>query len=361
MILAVSWLVAWAAAAPRLELSATSVGPVPIVRGSSGKVITIEAFNLGDGSLNLRLTAAAPWLKASAGEMRPCAYRAGDCLALQLSFQTSALGPGAYETPLTVEDASAIDAPQEVRVQIQVGSGVPRQIRLVASSTGAPASATFVSDVLLEARPGTRDGRPWLSIALDGAEGDGYGFRYRVTGQRRQGMTDGDYAGSISVRALAASVFEDLPALIDVALHVKSGIILEANPPRLYMRVTEKTATAQSQSFLVANRGMGHTLLVGSGNPWFRVDLQTGMRITFETAGGDVFVGTVVVDVQKGAPGIYSAVIPVSTGWAREDVLSYPLPMGTPAGDAFLRLVRQGKSSNTVSFQVASFSTPPPP
>ena len=44
-------LIAPALAAPKLRLTATTVGPVSITAGSNGASQSVDAFNAGDGSL----------------------------------------------------------------------------------------------------------------------------------------------------------------------------------------------------------------------------------------------------------------------------------------------------------------------
>src|SRR5712671_3644549 len=45
-------------AAPKLRLSASTVGPVSIAQSANGATQTVEAFNIGDGSLSLALSSS---------------------------------------------------------------------------------------------------------------------------------------------------------------------------------------------------------------------------------------------------------------------------------------------------------------
>jgi hypothetical protein len=49
-------------AAPRLGLSTTTVGTINIIPGSNGANQTVQAFNLGTGTLNPTATGSASWL-----------------------------------------------------------------------------------------------------------------------------------------------------------------------------------------------------------------------------------------------------------------------------------------------------------
>jgi len=50
------------AASPKLRLSASTVGPVSMAQGANGNPQTVEAFNIGDGSLSLALSSSASYL-----------------------------------------------------------------------------------------------------------------------------------------------------------------------------------------------------------------------------------------------------------------------------------------------------------
>ena len=54
-------------AAPRLALSTTTVGTINTTPGANGPTQTVQALNLGDGSLNLTASSSASWLSATVG------------------------------------------------------------------------------------------------------------------------------------------------------------------------------------------------------------------------------------------------------------------------------------------------------
>jgi hypothetical protein len=60
-------------ASPQLRLNSANVGPVVLENGVNAPVQTINAFNLGDGTLNLSVTSSsASWLTASVGQSTTC-------------------------------------------------------------------------------------------------------------------------------------------------------------------------------------------------------------------------------------------------------------------------------------------------
>jgi len=58
-------------AQPRLRLTETALGPISVAVGANGAAQTVEASNIGSGSLALSFSSNATWLAASAGAQRP--------------------------------------------------------------------------------------------------------------------------------------------------------------------------------------------------------------------------------------------------------------------------------------------------
>src|SRR2546423_14135235 len=76
-------------AAPRLSLSANTVGPISVATGANGPSQVVQASNLGDGSLNLTAVASASWLSASVGSRGTCSANGGNCYALTIALNTA--------------------------------------------------------------------------------------------------------------------------------------------------------------------------------------------------------------------------------------------------------------------------------
>ena len=88
-------------AAPQLRLSSATAGPVSIATGANGPAQTVQATNIGDGTLALSVSASVSWLAPAVGP-------AG---TVQIGLQTAALAKGIYTGIVTVNDANAVDAP----------------------------------------------------------------------------------------------------------------------------------------------------------------------------------------------------------------------------------------------------------
>ena len=91
-------------AAPMLRLSTTTVGPVSVLTGSAGPAQVVEAYNAGDGALNLQVSASVPWITATVGAARPCSSQSGPCLPIQIGLQTESLPKGKRTGTRLVQD-----------------------------------------------------------------------------------------------------------------------------------------------------------------------------------------------------------------------------------------------------------------
>ena len=168
------------AASPKLRLSASTVGPVSIAQGANGSAQTVEAYNLGDGSLSLTATSSATWIGASVGAQRACTTRSGLCVPLTFALNTSGLAAGISTGIVTVSDPNAVDAPQTITVTVQMGGGVPGSVDLYVAA-GSTRNITFSTNSPLTTAARTGDGENWLAVALDGVGSFRFSYPYRVT------------------------------------------------------------------------------------------------------------------------------------------------------------------------------------
>lgn len=186
-------------AVPKLRLVETAVGPVSAAQGAGATVRTVEAYNAGDGFLNLSVTSSASWLSGAAGAARNCSSRLGACLPIQVTMQPAALPRGLHTATLTVSDPNAADAPQTITVTLAVGGAIPDRLDLFVAPNGSSAETTFTSHSRLVTSPGTQSGGAWLSVALDGAGSFRFVLPYIVRAKHLDGMGEGVYTGSIAV------------------------------------------------------------------------------------------------------------------------------------------------------------------
>ncbi|HEY3835662.1 MAG TPA: hypothetical protein VGL72_03790, partial [Bryobacteraceae bacterium] len=112
-------------AAPQLRLSTLTIGPLPIEMGSSPGPQTVNAFNVGDGALNLTASVSAPWLTATVLGPGTCSGGpVAACIPITIAMSTAGMLPGTYTENVTLSDPNSIDAPQTITVTVQV-NGAP--------------------------------------------------------------------------------------------------------------------------------------------------------------------------------------------------------------------------------------------
>jgi uncharacterized protein (TIGR03437 family) len=289
------------AAAPKLRLSSSAIGPYSIAVGANGAAQTAEAWNAGDGSLSLQVSSSVPWAVPTTGAARPCVARVGACLPVQVAFQTASLAPGMYTGTVTVGDPNAIDAPQTIAVTVQIGGGVPDRLELYVAPNGS-AAAKMTTNQYVSVSVATQDGRPWLAVASEGGGSFKFGVTYTVNAAQQSGMDAGDYRGSI---AIANSDFAPDNKTVDVRLHVTEQPIAGASPSSLAFRIAQH-APRQTQNLVIANRGLGALEVSG-------VKAATTSGGSWLSAGGPGAVVAIAADPSGMDPGVYQGSLEVTT------------------------------------------------
>src|SRR5581483_2152291 len=148
-------------AAPRLKLFDTSLN-VSVAQGVNGAAQTINAFNTGDGRLNLQASSSVPWLVPTVGPAQSCAL-VGLCTPVRIALNTSSLPKGFYRGTITISDPNAIDAPQLVSVTVAVGGNVPDKLDFYVNP-GNSSSSSFITGGPVNA---SSSNVPWLSLNAD--------------------------------------------------------------------------------------------------------------------------------------------------------------------------------------------------
>jgi uncharacterized protein (TIGR03437 family) len=199
-------------AAPMLRLSSATIGPILLPSAGATNTQILDAFNAGDGALNLSFSTNAPWLSARLGEPRPCrtilSSVGQNCSTIQVTIATAGLPAGLNTATLTVSDPNAVDAPQTVTVVIRIGTvavdvgpGSSREVQFKTSGI-VTSSATPAND--------------WLSVV-----GLAFGsFRFDYPSAIRfnppASMAEGNYNGSVTTSGSAAADNQTLPVAMRV-------------------------------------------------------------------------------------------------------------------------------------------------
>src|SRR6185369_7219445 len=173
-----------AAAAPKLRLSTTAVGPVVVAQGGSTIAPTVDFSNAGDGSLNLTAKSSVTWINPTVGSGR-----------LVLNLQTTALTRGTYTGTITVSDPNAVDAPQTITVTVQIGSALPDKVDLYVAPYWSSDNLASTAGSKLTSNITTQSNLPFLS--LSGSGSFTFNVPYQLVGKHQQGMAEGNYTASL--------------------------------------------------------------------------------------------------------------------------------------------------------------------
>lgn len=286
-------------AAPQLRLVTTTVGPVSVAQGANGPAQVVEAYNNGDGALNLSAVSSSAWAQPSVGAARPCSTQPGTCVPVQIALSTSSLARGMHTAIITVLDPNAIDAPQTVTVTVQVGGGVPDRIQLYVPPNGSSDETRFSTNSMLSISASTQSGGEWLSAALEGAGSFRFVMTWIVRAAHQEGMAEGSYNGSLT---LSNSTFAADNKTVPVTLTVTSRPIATASPDRLRLRLAQN-APRQLANIVVGNRGLGALAISGvsatttSGGNWLSAERIAG----YDIAQASITVGSLATGVYQGA------------------------------------------------------------
>lgn len=314
-------------AAPQLRLSQQAVGPISIAAGSAGPAQVVDAYNVGDGNLNLRVASSVPWISATVGAQRNCLFREGTCTPIQISLQTASLTRGNYTGTVVVSDPAAVDAPQVITVTALVGGGVPERIDLFAPLNGR-AEYVFSTSNPLNIAAFTQTGGNWLSVVTEGGSPFRPGTTYRVVAIAPPGSNI--YSGSIVTTGSALAAEN---RTVPVTLRVTPQPIAQLSADRIELRVAQG-GPRQTRNLTIANAGTGPIDVTGatastvSGGNWLSVERpQPGVLTVSANPAGlatGTYLGTVVL-ASNAAQGAIS--IPV-----RLDVVAAGPPLATYRG-----------------------------
>jgi len=295
-------------ATPRLGLATTAL-TVSIVPGQNGPAQSIDASNLGDGSLNLSATSAVSWLSPSIGAPHACSLK-GNCIPVQIALQTSSLAAGVYTGIVTVSDPNAVDAPQFVTVTVLVGGNVPANLEYFVPPNGS-ASSTFTTGGAVTTN--ISNNTPWLAIAASGTGSFEFGIPvpYTVTATAQNGMATGDYNGSIAV---SGSSFAPDNKTIAVVMHVTTSPILQPNPASIAFRIAQG-ANKQTDYVVASNGGQGTLSISG-----VTASVSSGTWLSAQTVSGNASLVSIVADPTGLSPGAYQGTVTIASNTANSSV-----------------------------------------
>ncbi len=263
-------------AAPKLRMSMSAIGPVPIAQGSNGGSQIVTVYNFGDGALNPKVSSSDAWLVATLGPSGPC-IQASICFPVTIALQTSTLAAGSYTGFVTVADPNALDAPQTISVTVAIGGEVPSQLTLYAPPGGA-ATANFETATQAATSASAQSGGNWLSVTGGGFGSFAYTIPYTVTASAAN-LPAADYSGSVKVSSSGLAADNKT---VPVVLHVTSQPIAQPLFPAMSFQIAQGGVkqnyfTAYPFYPMLTNVGLGSlttsgaTTSTASGSNWLTV------------------------------------------------------------------------------------------
>jgi len=272
-------------AAPKLRLSQTTVGPVPVATNGTGTA-SVDASNAGDGNLNLQLTSSVTWLVPTAGTPRECAAFL-TCTPINIDIRPGTLAAGLYTGVITISDPNAVDAPQTVTVTVSVGGTVPQRADFYLPTTGGSQTISFNGIAPLQTSVTTQNNVQWLAV---NAESFG-SFRFGVTIPFRMtastsGLGEGTYNGQITV---AGSTIAGENRAVPVTMRITSSPIADLSAERLDFRGAPN-GPKLVQNLVLSNRGSGNLTVSGvtattsTGGSWLTAERVANTNIVTVTA-----------------------------------------------------------------------------
>lgn len=285
------------AATPTLRLSNTVVGPGPVPVGAASSTATLEAYNIGDGTLSLSvwIPPEATWVSATVGA-GTCTQSVfpGPCIPILFTLTTASLSAGTYSASVSVLDPRAKDSPQVVIVTVMVGSTTTNRLETwMAPGTRYDAwnwTAVLCGRTCPSATAATTDGGTWLSVVanLMGSLG-GRVADIEIWVAPPVSMNDGTYSGVIN------GTYSPV-AVVPVTMHVASPPYAVPSTSQISLQLAQG-GPAMAYPFLpaIALGNEGSTLVAQSVS-------ATGAGVSASISGGQVLVA---VDPGALAPGTY--------------------------------------------------------
>jgi adhesin/invasin len=308
-------------AAPQLRLSSSTVGPIYVQAGSNGPAQSINAFNIGDGALNLTAASSnSSWLNGTVVGASTCSGGpVSPCIPVNIALNTAGLAIGSYTEYLTLADPNAIDAPQVVTVTVQV-NGAPTNAEFYITPNNGASTAQSDTAFMTVNTTGTVistvktvDANQWLNFVLFGGNHVLYtGYEVRVTAQ--PGQAEGNYSGTV---ILSGSVYSSDNKTINVNLHVTSQPIVQFPSSPVTFNLVQGQA-AQTYNVSLPNVGLGSLATTGAN-----ANASTGGSWLSAAPAGSNTIG-VTANPSALAPGSYFGTVTLVSNAANTAV---PIPV----------------------------------
>ena len=341
-----------AQAAPRLSLSHATVGTTVIGEGSglintlpgqAGPTQTVQAYNVGDGSLALTATSSASWLSATVGAKATCAQGPGGCHAISIALNTATLAAGIYTEFITLTDPNAVDSPQEIAVTVNT-TGVQASITAWTTPYGGTDSneifQVFTTGTGVKGTVATTSGGNWLSF-VNGKSGlISFPAPWLIQVAAQAGQAPGTYTGTVVITGSSAATDNKT---ITVTLIVTTAPIIQLNNSSTLRMSTYQGGTTQYREQTFNNSGGGTLAITAAAGS------QSWLKGT--VAGNRVLIAA---DPTGLTPGTYNGAITLTSNAANNALVSVPVQLVVAAAGP--PMISSGGIVNAANFEAEAVS-----
>lgn len=303
-----------------MRLSTAALNVPAIASGTNAASQTVEIYNAGTGTLSPSVSSSATWLTPTVGAQVTCPTGTftGNCLPLNLTFNTAALAAGTYTGIVSISDPNAVDSPQTVAVVLTVVGFVSKTpIQLYAAPNGGTATATLNTHGVVNAQASTASGGNWLTVSLSGNGSFDFYYPYQVKVTTQSSQTAGNYTGSIAISG-GNTASDNVTVPVNLTVTTSPIAQLSTTAVTLVGGVNAQPASVVS----IANTGQG-SLTVNSATP----TTTTGsgwLTATLASGGGSV---TITANTASLQPGLYQGSVAIDTNAVNNSSLIIPVSL----------------------------------
>lgn len=314
-------------AAPRLTLSNATVGPINITTGTNGPNQTIQAYNVGTGTLSLTATTSASWLTASVGSQTSCNQASGGCYPVTIGLNTSTLAGGTYTEYVTLTDPNAVDSPQSIAVTVNTAP-VPASITAYVTPAGGSQSAMifniYTTGMGVKGTVSTQSGGNWLQF-LSGANGlIPSPSPWLIQVAAPNGLVAGTYQGSVVISG--SSVPSDNKT-INVTMVATNAPIISTAANATVPLTGNVGGGIQYANVNLTNLSSGSTLTVTSA-------ASSSKSMTATVSGSSILIAA---DPAALTAGLYGGTVTLSSNAANNAQIAIPVEFTVaPAGQPMI-------------------------
>jgi uncharacterized protein (TIGR03437 family) len=315
-------------AAPRLGLNTLKVGQINIMTGTNGPNQTVQAYNLGTGTLSLTATPTASWLTASVGSQTSCSQAPGGCYPITIGLNTSGLAGGTYTEYVIVTDPNAVDSPQTITVTVNtapVPNSVTTYITPVGGGLPVAIVKIFTSGTGITGSVNTQSGGNWLQF-LSGTGGLTPAVApWLIQTATQVGLGPGTYTGTVTISG--SSVPSDNKTINVTAIVTTSPIIsLDNNAPILLSSFMGGSIQYANVNLSNVAPGTNLNITSASGSASF-------LKATVSSPGSLL----ISADPTGLATGVYSGTVTISSNAANNSQIAIPVELTVaPAGQPMI-------------------------